>query len=80
MPSLLQACLQVNFALLERSISLLIAIVALTRFTSGVSRHHRAQYSTSFVTHVKAGDTRTKALHLQRCGAVKHVYYDVYAS
>jgi hypothetical protein len=44
--------LAVSFAFLERLISLLNEEVALARFTSGVSRHHSAQYSTSFVTHV----------------------------
>jgi hypothetical protein len=44
--------LAVVFTFLERLISLLNEKVTLTRFTSGVSRHHRAQYSTSLVTHV----------------------------
>jgi hypothetical protein len=54
MASVLSAAglLAVILTLLERLILLLNEEVALKQFTSGVSRHHRAQYSTSFVTHV----------------------------
>jgi hypothetical protein len=71
--------LAVVFAFLERLISLLNETVALTRFTSGVSRHQSSIFYKLCHT-CNAGDTLTKALYLQRCSAARYDHCDVYAS